>query len=82
MPGMGGMAATSKILSEKKRLGLPRPIIIAVTANVMPDQLQEYRACGVDQTVAKPVRKREIDYLLKEIGGRIAMDELGVQRTG
>ena len=48
----------------------------------MPDQLQEYRACGVDQTVAKPVRKREIDYLLKEIGGRIAMDELGVQRTG
>lgn len=82
MPGMGGMAATSKILSEKKRLGLPPPIIIAVTANVMPDQLQEYRACGVDQTVAKPVRKREIDYLLKEIGGRIAMDELGVQRTG
>jgi CheY-like chemotaxis protein len=81
MPGMGGMAATSKILSEKKRQGLPPPIIIAVTANVMPDQLQEYRACGVDQIVAKPVRKREIDCLLKEIGGRIAMDELGVQRT-
>lgn len=82
MPGMGGMAATSKILSEKKRLGLPPPIIIAVTANVMPDQLQEYRACGVDQTVAKPVRKRKIDCLLNEIGGRIAMDELGGQRTG
>jgi len=82
MPGMGGMAATSKILSEKKRKGLPPPIIIAVTANVMPDQLQEYTACGVDQTVAKPVRKREIDCLLDEIGGRIAMDELSVPRSG
>ena len=53
MPVMDGVEATRRIraLPGPKRLAP----IIATTANVMPDQLATYRACGIDGVVAKPI---------------------------
>jgi signal transduction histidine kinase len=53
MPVMDGVEATRRIRA------LPSPKgqvpIVATTANVMPDQLAAYRACGVSGVVAKPI---------------------------
>jgi signal transduction histidine kinase len=53
MPVMDGVEATRRIraLPGPKRLAP----IIATTANVMPDQLATYRACGINGVVAKPI---------------------------
>ena len=41
--------------AEAKR-GLPRTPILAVSANVMAHQIEEYLAAGMDAVVAKPVQ--------------------------
>jgi signal transduction histidine kinase/CheY-like chemotaxis protein len=58
MPRMDGLAATRAI-----RLipGLAaRTPIIALTANVLPDQIAFYRASGMDDHVGKPINPREL----------------------
>ncbi|MET3667797.1 ATP-binding protein [Caulobacter sp. 1776] len=61
MPRMDGLAATRVIR------GLPGAValtpIIALTANVLPDQIAFYRANGMDDHVGKPISPR--DLLLK-----------------
>ena len=56
MPHMDGVAATRRIRALEKDLGRTRTPIIAVTANVMPHQLEEYRRAGIDGHVAKPIQ--------------------------
>ena len=56
MPHMDGVAATRRIRALEKDLGRSRTPIIAVTANVMPHQLEEYRRAGIDGHVAKPIQ--------------------------
>jgi len=55
MPGMDGIAAAREIRALEARLGRPRTPILAVTANVMADQVEAYRAAGMDGWVAKPI---------------------------
>ncbi|NTS76962.1 response regulator [Catenovulum sp. SM1970] len=50
MPVMGGLEATSMI----RDAGVDIPII-ALTANVMKDDLAQYFASGCDDTIAKPI---------------------------
>jgi CheY-like chemotaxis protein len=58
MPVMDGISATRLIRS------LPGPEcdvpIVAVTANVLPDQVRAFRAAGVNDHVAKPFRRDEL----------------------
>ncbi|MFN7003070.1 MAG: PAS-domain containing protein [Roseinatronobacter sp.] len=56
MPVMGGVEALDKILQESAETGRPVPKAIAVTANVMCDQVAKYREQGFAEVVAKPVR--------------------------
>jgi CheY-like chemotaxis protein len=58
MPVMDGIAATGRI----RRLGgaqaaLP---IIAMTANVLPDQIARFRQAGMDDHVGKPFQAAEL----------------------
>jgi PAS domain S-box-containing protein len=58
MPGMDGVTATEHI----RRLGgraatLP---IIAMTANVLPTQIQRFKQAGMSDHVGKPFRRREL----------------------
>jgi CheY-like chemotaxis protein len=59
MPGMNGIEVTRRIRD------LPAPAcdvpVLAMTANVMPDQLVEYRRAGMVGHVAKPVFQRELE---------------------
>ncbi|MGX7707382.1 ATP-binding protein [Methylobacterium sp. Gmos1] len=58
MPGMDGITATRTIR------GLPAPAgtvpIVAMTANVLPAQLETFRAAGMDGHVGKPFKRAEL----------------------
>ena len=64
MPRMNGVEASRAIRALEAEQGLPRTPILAVTANVMTHQLQEYMAVGMDDAVAKPLR---VEALLQAI---------------
>ncbi|MBW8816288.1 MAG: response regulator [Caulobacterales bacterium] len=55
MPVMDGVQATRAIRSEEARLGRPHTPILALTANALAHQAAEYRACGMDAVVSKPI---------------------------
>ncbi|MGF3025852.1 ATP-binding protein [Methylobacterium aquaticum] len=58
MPGMDGITATRTIRT------LPPPVgtvpIVAMTANVLPAQLETFRAAGMDGHVGKPFKRAEL----------------------
>jgi signal transduction histidine kinase/CheY-like chemotaxis protein len=58
MPRMDGITATRAI----RTLSGPaaRVPILAMTANVLPDQVREFLAAGMDGHIAKPVRQAEL----------------------
>jgi signal transduction histidine kinase/CheY-like chemotaxis protein len=55
MPVLDGVSATREIRSAEAERGLARTPIIAVTANVMTDQIESYMAAGVDDYLPKPI---------------------------
>jgi CheY-like chemotaxis protein len=55
MSGMDGITATKRIRALPGREnGVP---IVAMTANVLPQQVQSFRSAGMDGHVAKPLRR-------------------------
>ncbi|MFN2243469.1 MAG: response regulator, partial [Anaerolineae bacterium] len=58
MPEMDGLEASRTIRGEWPAENRPR--IIAMTANVMPEDRQECLAAGMDDFVAKPIRVDEL----------------------
>ncbi|UMY15655.1 PAS domain-containing protein [Methylobacterium organophilum] len=62
MPGMDGVTATRRIRQ------LPSPAgdmpILAMTANVIPDQVEELRAAGMDDHIGKPFKRAELHALV------------------
>jgi CheY-like chemotaxis protein len=72
MPGMDGVEATRRIRAYERDQKLPETPIIAVTANVMVHQVQEYRDNGMNKVIAKPVKKAEILRLLEEFSSQQA----------
>lgn len=55
MPIMDGVTATRRVRQGEAQAGRRRTPIIAITANVMARQLDEYRSAGMDDIVAKPI---------------------------
>lgn len=60
MPEMNGIEATLAIRSIEAARGLPHTPIIALSANAMRHQVEEYMAAGMDRNVPKPIRRREL----------------------
>jgi PAS domain S-box-containing protein len=56
MPGMDGMDTLNALNALAVDLGKPLPKAIAVTANVMTHQVNEYLGHGFTAVVAKPIR--------------------------
>ncbi|MCJ2036177.1 ATP-binding protein [Methylobacterium sp. J-068] len=58
MPGMDGLTATRRI----RQLGMPASTlpVIAMTANVLPDQIEAFRAAGMDDHIGKPFHRAEL----------------------
>lgn len=67
MPGMDGLEATRRI----RALGgiASRIPIVALSANVMPDQVSACRAAGMSDHLGKPIRQELLFALLDRIGG-------------
>ncbi|MBA4351772.1 MAG: hypothetical protein C0427_11045 [Rhodobacter sp.] len=75
MPEMDGRSALRAIHDHAARSGRPAPPAIALTANVMAQQLAEYQAAGFRAHLAKPIRR---DALLKLIADLLGAEDRGV----
>jgi signal transduction histidine kinase/CheY-like chemotaxis protein len=60
MPVMDGLSATAIIRNREVDLDRPRTPIIALTANAMSHQVEQYVAAGMDGHVAKPIQAAEL----------------------
>ena len=58
MPGMDGMSATRAIRHSKSPTSTVP--IIAMTANVLPDQVRAFREAGMDDHVGKPFEREDL----------------------
>jgi signal transduction histidine kinase/CheY-like chemotaxis protein len=66
MPIMDGMRALDAIRESADQGGYPRPVAMAVTANALQPQLDDYLAAGFDRCLPKPVRRAELEAVLAE----------------
>jgi PAS domain S-box-containing protein len=67
MPVMDGLDAARAIRAAERAEGRAPTPIIALTANAMQHQLDEYRACGMTSTVSKPVAIRALLAAIQEV---------------
>lgn len=64
MPIKDGLTATKEIAAYEKEMGLHHVPIVALTANVVEDDIEEYIAVGMDDFVAKPIVKNKLEAVL------------------
>ena len=69
MPVMNGVEALRAMREEAAQTRKPMPLALAVTANVMSDQVATYREEGFTDTIQKPIRRQ---ILAKVIGRALA----------
>jgi CheY-like chemotaxis protein len=62
MPEMDGIEATQRIRRESRR----QPYIIALTANVMPEDRETYINAGMDDYLGKPMEINKLTEALKK----------------
>jgi len=67
MPVMDGLEATRKIRDKEEKSKIGRTPIIAVTANAMKGDREEFLEAGMDDYLAKPIKRRT----LEEVIGRV-----------
>jgi CheY-like chemotaxis protein len=67
MPVLDGLTATRQIRKEEAAGARPRTSIVALTANVMEHQVQEYLDLGMDDYLAKPVDINKLFALLSDV---------------
>jgi len=60
MPVMDGLTASAAIRNREADTGRPRTPIVALTANAMAHQVEQYIAAGMDGHVAKPLQAAEL----------------------
>jgi len=67
MPGMDGLEASRRIRASEAASGKPRTRICALTANVLEEHRRSCREAGMDDFLAKPLRRRDLIRLLESI---------------
>jgi CheY-like chemotaxis protein/HPt (histidine-containing phosphotransfer) domain-containing protein len=58
MPGMDGYDAAKQIRQHQD--GEHRPVIVALTANAMPQEIDKIESCGMDDILIKPISSQLI----------------------
>ncbi len=66
MPKMNGMEATKAIRDVEQSKGRTPSFIVAVTANAMPEQFEEYLTAQMDNVLPKPVSKQQLLAMIAE----------------
>jgi signal transduction histidine kinase/ActR/RegA family two-component response regulator len=64
MPVMDGAAAVREIRRIEVERGLPRTVVVALSANAMKHQVAAYIAAGMDAHVAKPIQVEKLHAIL------------------
>lgn len=70
MPVLDGLSALAELNRLAREQGKQRPRAIAFTANVMADQVAEYRAAGFAGHIAKPLQKADLISQIARVAGR------------
>jgi CheY-like chemotaxis protein len=70
MPGMDGIEALAAIRATEARRGAAPAPSVAVTANAMTHQIEEFIAAGFDAHLAKPIKRDELIERLIRLGRR------------
>ena len=65
MPELDGIAATQRIVAAWDQAS--RPYIIAVTANVLPEDLKRYTAIGINTCISKPIDLAKLEKALLQV---------------
>ncbi|WP_209428268.1 PAS domain S-box protein [Pararhodobacter sp. SW119] len=60
MPVMDGLEALRSMRATAERTGRSAPLAVAVTANVMTEQITQYRRCGFVDTLCKPIQRQQL----------------------
>ncbi|QTC90606.1 ATP-binding protein [Brevundimonas goettingensis] len=79
MPVMDGPSATACIRAEEFAEGRDHTPIIALTANVMTHQIEDYRAIGMDAVVGKPI---QMDELMRAMARVLEDNDVDAARSG
>jgi CheY-like chemotaxis protein len=79
MPELDGVGAARRIRARESALGRRRIPIIAITANTTGKDLANYRAAGMNDTVAKPIKPGE---LLSTIAAALSQEHSRAAATG
>jgi two-component system, sensor histidine kinase and response regulator len=66
MPVMDGFTATTRLREWEARLGTPRTLVVALTADVLPEDVAKTLEAGCDEHLAKPIRKQSLLDRLEE----------------
>jgi PAS domain S-box-containing protein len=67
MPGLDGLAAARAIRAHEAETGGPAAVIVALTADVLPETRVAARAAGIDSILDKPVSPDSLRRLLAEL---------------
>lgn len=71
MPELDGVEATRRIRAREKELpGRRRVTIIAMTAHLMPEDVEECKRAGMDEMVPKPIDLERLLELIKQYGAQ------------
>lgn len=66
MPELDGCEATRRIRWQEQRAGRVRMPIVALTASVLPADLERYRDAGIDEVLAKPIELGRLNDVLQQ----------------
>jgi CheY-like chemotaxis protein len=75
MPGMDGFEVTGRIRKKEENTGTHQPII-AMTAHALAGDRERCLAAGMDDYVAKPIRRAELTEALNHVS--FALERAGV----
>jgi len=79
MPEMNGVEATGAIRRAEREAGRPATPILALSANVMAHQVEEYLAAGMNGVVAKPIQAETLFAAIEDALNDAAAEAAGAQ---
>ena len=80
MPGLDGYEATERI--RQFDTDSHRPVIIALTANAMPQEIDKIESCGMNDVLIKPISEQLIcDITSKWLSGTVTNDEHNIAQN-
>jgi len=79
MPELDGVAATRRIRALEVEQGRSRTPIVALTANFMAHQVEEYQLAGMDGLLAKPIQLQELSEALDSARGEGCEEDAEIQ---